>query len=84
MGSIRVNVSYDLNSFLSSTDLPVLAPLWINIYKTTLPQEAVSWSWAMKRMAFQKLEALIKNKLSIPRFGKSKTESLNVQQQLVY
>jgi TrmH family RNA methyltransferase len=49
----------------------------VNIYKTTLPQE-VSWSWAMKRMAFQKLEALIKNKLSIPRFGKSKTESLNV------
>jgi TrmH family RNA methyltransferase len=44
MGSIaRVNVSYvDLNSFLSSTDLPVLAPLWkVNIYKTTLPQEGV-------------------------------------------
>jgi TrmH family RNA methyltransferase len=40
MGSItRVNVSYvDLNSFLSSIDLPVLAPYGgVNIYKT-LPQ----------------------------------------------
>jgi TrmH family RNA methyltransferase len=55
MGSIaRVNVSYvDLNSFLSSTDLPVLAPYGgVNIYKTTLPQRGCSW--AMKRMAFQK------------------------------
>jgi hypothetical protein len=48
----------------------------VNIYKTTLPQE-VSWSWAMKKH-FKELEALIKNKLSIPRFGNQKTESLNV------
>jgi TrmH family RNA methyltransferase len=44
MGSIaRVNVSYvDLNSFLSSTDLPVFGFMeGVNIYKTTLPQEGV-------------------------------------------
>jgi TrmH family RNA methyltransferase len=55
MGSIaRVNVSYvDLNSFLSSIDLPGTFMEGVNIYKTTLPQEGVV-SWAMKRMAFQK------------------------------
>jgi TrmH family RNA methyltransferase len=48
-------VSYvDLNSFLSSTDLPVFGTFMegVNIYKTTLPQEV--GSWAMKRMAFQR------------------------------
>jgi TrmH family RNA methyltransferase len=37
-------VSYvDLNSFLSSTDLPVFGTFMegVNIYKTTLPQEVV-------------------------------------------
>jgi hypothetical protein len=42
----------------------------VNIYKTTLPQE--SWSWAMKNGISKELEALIKNKLSIPRFKSKK------------
>jgi TrmH family RNA methyltransferase len=73
MGSIaRVNVSYvDLNS-LSSTDLPVLARLWKDIYKTTLPQEGVVVMGNEANGISKELEALIKNKLSIPRFGKSK------------
>jgi TrmH family RNA methyltransferase len=47
----------------------------VNIYKTTLPQEGVVMGNEANGIS-KELEALIKNKLSIPRFGKSKTESL--------
>jgi TrmH family RNA methyltransferase len=68
MGSIaRVNVNYvDLESFIDKTKLAVFGTFMDgnNIYKTDLPQE---------------LERLIKNRLTIPRFGTlQKTESLNV------
>jgi TrmH family RNA methyltransferase len=52
----------------------------VNIYKTTLPQEGVVVMGNEANGISKELEALIKNKLSIPRFGKSKTESLNAAQ----
>ncbi|PKH67094.1 RNA methyltransferase [Flavobacterium sp. ALD4] len=83
MGSIaRVNVSYvDLNFFISATDLPVFGTFMdgTNIYKTTLPQEGIVVMGNEANGISQELERLIKNKLSIPRFGEvQKTESLNV------
>jgi TrmH family RNA methyltransferase len=44
----------------------------VNIYKTTLPQEGVVVMGNEANGISKELEALIKNKLSIPRFGKSK------------
>jgi TrmH family RNA methyltransferase len=74
MGSIaRVNVSYvDLNFYLV-----LICLFWhvyggVNIYKTTLPQEGVVVMGNEANGISKELEALIKNKLSIPRFGKSK------------
>jgi TrmH family RNA methyltransferase len=48
------------------------------IYKTTLPQEGVVVMGNEANGISKELEALIKNKLSIPRF-KNQTESLNVR-----
>jgi TrmH family RNA methyltransferase len=56
----------------------------VNIYKTTLPQEGVVVMGNEANGISKELEALIKNKLSIPRFGKSKTESLNVHKLQLY
>jgi TrmH family RNA methyltransferase len=53
----------------------------VNIYKTTLPQEGVVVMGNEANGISKELEALIKNKLSIPRLGIKKTESLNVPQQ---
>ncbi|MEZ7499994.1 RNA methyltransferase [Flavobacterium sp. Arc3] len=83
MGSIaRVNVNYvDLNSFISATDLPVYGTFMdgVNIYKTTLPQEGIVVMGNEANGISKELEQLIKNRLSIPRFGEiQKTESLNV------
>jgi TrmH family RNA methyltransferase len=73
-------VSYvDLNSFyLVLICLFFGTFMELNIYKTTLPQEGVVVMGNEANGISKELEALIKNKLSIPRFGKSKTESLNV------
>ncbi|WP_339920600.1 RNA methyltransferase [uncultured Flavobacterium sp.] len=83
MGSIaRVNMSYiDLNSFIAATNLPVFGTFMdgVNIYKTTLPQEGIVVMGNEANGISKELEKLIKNKLSIPRFGEiQKTESLNV------
>jgi len=83
MGSIaRVNVSYvDLNSFIAATDLPVYGTFMdgLNIYKTTLPEAGIVVMGNEANGISKELEQLIKNKLSIPRFGEiQKTESLNV------
>ncbi|SEA61152.1 RNA methyltransferase, TrmH family [Flavobacterium gillisiae] len=83
MGSIaRVNMSYiDLNSFIAATNLPVFGTFMdgVNIYKTTLPQEGIVVMGNEANGISMELEKLIKNKLSIPRFGEiQKTESLNV------
>lgn len=83
MGSIaRVNVNYvDLKAFISETELPVFGTFMdgTNIYKTSLPREGVVVMGNEANGISEELEEVIKNRLSIPRFGDvQKTESLNV------
>jgi TrmH family RNA methyltransferase len=83
MGSIsRVNVSYlDLEDFITKTPLPVFGTFMDgeNIYKTKLPQEGIIIMGNEANGISKELEKLIKNRLTIPRFGNmQKTESLNV------
>ncbi|MNX28760.1 23S rRNA (uridine(2479)-2'-O)-methyltransferase [compost metagenome] len=83
MGSItRVNVNYiDLNAFVAKTKLPVFGTFMdgTNIYTTNLPQEGIIIMGNEANGISEGLEKLIKNRLTIPRFGDlQKTESLNV------
>ncbi len=83
MGSIsRVNVNYiDLECFISKTPLPVFGTFMNgnSIYKTKLPQEGIIVMGNEANGISPEIEKLIKNRLSIPRFGAvQKTESLNV------
>lgn len=83
MGSIaRVNVNYiDLETFISQTKLPVFGTFMDgnNIYKTDLPQEGIIIMGNEANGISSELKKLIKNRLTIPRFGTlQKTESLNV------
>jgi TrmH family RNA methyltransferase len=83
MGSItRVNVNYlDLNTFVAKTKLPVFGTFMdgTNIYTTDLPQEGIIIMGNEANGISEDLEKLIKNRLTIPRFGDiQKTESLNV------
>jgi len=83
MGSIaRVNVNYiDLESYIGQTKLAVFGTFMdgSNIYKSTLPQEGIIIMGNEANGISPEIEKLIKNKLTIPRFGTlQKTESLNV------
>jgi RNA methyltransferase, TrmH family len=83
MGSIaRVNVNYiDLNAFIAQSKIPVFGTFMDgeNIYKLTLPQEGIIIMGNEANGISAELEKLVKNKLTIPRFGAlQKTESLNV------
>ena len=83
MGSIaRVNVNYiDLENFIGQTQLPVFGTFMqgSTIYKTDLPQEGIIVMGNEANGISPALEKLIKNRLTIPRFGSlQKTESLNV------
>lgn len=83
MGSIaRVNVNYvDLESFIDKTKLAIFGTFMEgnNIYKTDLPQEGIIVMGNEANGISPELERLIKNRLTIPRFGTlQKTESLNV------
>jgi RNA methyltransferase, TrmH family len=83
MGSLaRVNISYlDLESFLSKSKLPVFGTFMDgqNIYKEKLPKEGIVIMGNEGNGISENLEKLIKNRLSIPRFGNlQQTESLNV------
>ena len=83
MGSIaRVNVNYiDLETFISQTQLPVFGTFMdgTNIYKTDLPQKGIIIMGNEANGISPEIEKLIKNRLTIPRFGTlQKTESLNV------
>lgn len=83
MGSIaRVNLNYiDLLPFISQTNLPVFGTFMdgTNIYKTDLPQEGIIIMGNEANGISPKIEKLIINRLTIPRFGAlQKTESLNV------
>ncbi|OCB71058.1 RNA methyltransferase, TrmH family [Flavobacterium glycines] len=83
MGSIsRVNVTYvDLVEYISQTKLAVFGTFMDgeNIYKSNLPQEGIVIMGNEANGISQEIESMIKNRLSIPRFGNlQKAESLNV------
>lgn len=83
MGSItRVTVAYvDLCEYITQAKLPVFGTFMDgkNIYKSSLPQEGIVVMGNEGNGISEAVEALIKNRLSIPRFGDlQKTESLNV------
>ena len=83
MGSIaRVQVHYvDLNTFLNKTTLPVYGTFMTgnNIYKESLPQEAIVILGNEANGISDVIEMNIKNRITIPRFGQfQQTESLNV------
>jgi TrmH family RNA methyltransferase len=83
MGSIaRVNVNYiDLDAFITQTKLPVFGTFMHgqSIYKSVLPKEGIIILGNEANGVSAALEKLIKNRLTIPRFGDlQKTESLNV------
>ncbi|MEL1240837.1 TrmH family RNA methyltransferase [Flavobacterium flavipallidum] len=83
MGSIgRVNVTYvDLLEYISQTNLAVFGTFMDgeNIYKSNLPQEGIVIMGNEANGISSEIESVIKNRLSIPRFGNlQKTESLNV------
>lgn len=83
MGSLtRISIKYiDLETYLKETKLPTfIADMnGENVYKSTLPKEAVLIMGNEANGVSDELKALIKNKISIPRFGETQeTESLNV------
>jgi TrmH family RNA methyltransferase len=83
MGSLtRISIKYiDLESYLKETILPTfIADMdGENVYKSALPKEAILIMGNEANGVSEELKALIKNKISIPRFGETQeTESLNV------
>ncbi len=83
MGSLtRVSVIYTaINSFLSTTKLPIfMADMdGENVYKTTLPKEAVLVMGNEANGVSSQVKSLVNTIISIPRFGEyQQTESLNV------
>ena len=83
MGSLtRISIKYlDLNEYLTDTKLPTfIADMdGENVYKSILPNEAVLIMGNEANGVSDEIKALIKNKVSIPRFGETQeTESLNV------
>ncbi|CAM1334775.1 TrmH family RNA methyltransferase [Tenacibaculum aestuariivivum] len=83
MGSLtRVNILYtNLQHFLTNTQLPIYVADMHgdNVYKTALPQNAVLVMGNEANGVSDEVIAIVKNKLTIPRFGNiQQTESLNV------
>ncbi|RCS27907.1 RNA methyltransferase [Polaribacter sp. WD7] len=83
MGSLtRIAVRYlDLENFINNSKLPAFIAEMDgeNVYKTTLPKEAILLMGNEANGVSAKLKNLIENSISIPRFGKNQaTESLNV------
>jgi len=83
MGSLtRISIKYiDLENYLQETNLPTfIADMnGENVYSSTLPKEAILVMGNEANGVSDELKTLIKNKVSIPRFGETQeTESLNV------
>jgi TrmH family RNA methyltransferase len=83
MGSLtRISIQYiALENYLQETNLPsFIADMnGENVYKSTLPKEAILVMGNEANGVSDEIRALIKNKISIPRFGETQeTESLNV------
>ncbi|MBU3010812.1 RNA methyltransferase [Polaribacter vadi] len=83
MGSLtRISIKYlDLETYLKETALPTfIADMdGENVYKSELPKEAILIMGNEANGVSDEIKSLIKNKISIPRFGETQeTESLNV------
>lgn len=83
MGSLtRVSIKYlDLENYVKETNLPTfIADMdGENVYKSELPKEAILIMGNEANGVSDAIKKLIKNKISIPRFGETQeTESLNV------
>ncbi|AUP78457.1 TrmH family RNA methyltransferase [Flavivirga eckloniae] len=83
MGSVtRVNISYvDLELFLNETSLPIYGAFMEGetVYNKQLPEKGVLVMGNEANGVSEAIEALINEKISIPRFGDLQaTESLNV------
>ena len=83
MGSLtRISIKYlDLEKYVEGTTLPTfIADMHgENVYTSTLPKEAVLIMGNEANGVSETIKKLIKNKISIPRFGETQeTESLNV------
>jgi TrmH family RNA methyltransferase len=83
MGSIsRVGIAYgDIELYIKNSKLPVFGTFMDgkNVYKENLPMEAILILGNEANGISQKLEALVTQKIAIPRFGNlQQTESLNV------
>ena len=83
MGSLtRISIKYiDIEVYLKETNLPTfIADMdGENVYKTALPKEGILIMGNEANGVSDKIKTLIKNKISIPRFGEiQETESLNV------
>lgn len=83
MGSLtRISIKYiDIEVYLKETNLPTfIADMdGENVYKSALPKEAILIMGNEANGVSDKIKTLIKNKISIPRFGENQeTESLNV------
>lgn len=83
MGSLsRITIKYlDIETYLKQTELPTfIADMdGKNVYKTVLPKEAILIMGNEANGVSDVIKKLIKNKISIPRFGEiQETESLNV------
>jgi TrmH family RNA methyltransferase len=83
MGSLaRVSIFYmDLEDYLQNSKLPKFAAVMdgVNVYKSTLPENAVLVMGNEANGIRESILKLITNTISIPRFGALKqTESLNV------
>jgi RNA methyltransferase, TrmH family len=83
MGSLaRTEIIYtDILAFLKQTKMPIYGTFMDgeNIYKNTLPTEAIIVMGNEGNGISKPIEALITQKIAIPRFGTiQKTESLNV------
>jgi TrmH family RNA methyltransferase len=83
MGSLpRISINYmNLEKYLQETTLPTfIADMkGENVYKSHLPKEAILIMGNEANGVSETLKKLIKNKITIPRFGETQeTESLNV------
>lgn len=82
MGSIaRVKVRYtDLEDFLRKTDLPVFGAFMEGqtVYKTQMPEKGILVMGNEANGISSEVQALVSEQISIPQFGSTTTESLNV------
>lgn len=82
MGSLaRVNIMYtDLKTFLRNTNKPIYGTFMEgeNIYQTQLDSKGIIVMGNEANGISSEIEKYITNRITIPRFGNSETESLNV------